>query len=455
MTSASKVRTGTICVLTFAHKKGKVTVLDQMKQFIILALLMMLPVVAWAQAGTGPGDQPGPLTGPNPVVIPEVTDPGSIANLFQAASNTWAGKALTYVPSLFAALALLELAWFGIERYLHRNDIHSVFYAMSGKLMALAFFYTVTIKAGEWFPQIIESFTVLGKTASGVDGIGPSAVLKTGINTAGQLVWSATQSAMDLDLLTAICLAFAALGILIGFLIITCQFVIALIDTYLCVGIGLFFTAFGGSRWTIPYLERFIAYCMGAGIKLMAMYFLVGTGLSFSRQWEALAAKTGPSVGAIETAWLIAGGAFLFAMICWYGSKWISGLLGGAPSLSLFDATAFAAPIVGTAAAGLGISASVLSGGTAAPAAAAVGAGGVSAAALAASTGGQTGGNPLGGGGGAPTATHPTSAAMAAAAAAARQASMSANAAASLLRSLPHGGGPPTAPHMPVGHKDV
>ena len=116
----------------------------------------------------------------------------------------------------------------------------------------------------------------------------------------------------------------------------------------------------------------------------MALYLLIGAGLSITDQWQQEAAQNTGPVDNILNSWIIAIGALFFAMLCWHCSKMVSSVLGGSPTLTGSDAVAFFGAV---ASAGIGAAATVASAGAAAPAvggaAAAGGAGGARAAAMA------------------------------------------------------------------------
>jgi type IV secretion system protein TrbL len=62
-------------------------------------------------------------------------------------------------------------------------------------------------------------------------------------------------------------LAFAALLIVVSYTLITINFIVTLVESYLVVSVGFIFLGFGGSRWTAPYTERYIGLAVSIGIK--------------------------------------------------------------------------------------------------------------------------------------------------------------------------------------------
>src|SRR4029077_18509488 len=92
----------------------------------------------------------------------------------------------------------------------------------------------------------------------------------------------------------------------LAFLGLTVQLVVTLVESYLVVGAGFIFLGFGGSRWTAPYVERYISLAVSTGVKVMVLYLLLGAGLTLTNGWVA-AARAIP--GGAEPA----GGAAGFA----------------------------------------------------------------------------------------------------------------------------------------------
>ena len=157
---------------------------------------------------------------------------------------------------------------------------------------------------------------------------------------------------------TALSLVFAALLAFLAFLGLTVQLVVTLVESYLVVGAGFIFLGFGGSRWTAPYVERYISLAVSTGVKVMVLYLLLGAGLTLTNGWvvaaRAIPGSAEPAVDALD----IAASAVLLLMVCWNVPKFTAGILGGTPAFTGGDAVgtvgglAQAALLGGTAVAG-------------------------------------------------------------------------------------------------------
>jgi type IV secretion system protein TrbL len=199
-------------------------------------------------------------------------------------------------------------------------------------------------------------------------------------------------------------LAMIVTGIItaLAFISITVQFVVAMVESYIIVAAGFIFLGFGGSRWTAPYVERYIGLGVATGVKIMLLYLLIATGMSLSVGWmteaQKIASDSSPGMSALE----IMGASIIFMMLCWQIPKLFAAVLGGSPALSGGDLIASGAFVAGgTLAAGSlalgavgGLAGGVraLSGGTGAGGAAGASAGGGSAPAMMASVGSSGGG---------------------------------------------------------------
>ena len=47
----------------------------------------------------------------------------------------------------------------------------------------------------------------------------------------------------------------------------------------------LIFLGFGGSRWTAPYVERYIGLAVSIGVKIVLLYCLISAGQSLGVGW--------------------------------------------------------------------------------------------------------------------------------------------------------------------------
>src|SRR4029079_16687508 len=105
----------------------------------------------------------------------------------------------------------------------------------------------------------------------------------------------------------------------------------------------------GGSRWTAPYVERYIGLGVATGVKIMLLYLLIGTGMNLSVDWmtdaQNIATNASPAMSALE----IMGASIIFIMLCWQIPKLFAAVLGGSPALSGGDLVSSGAFVAGGA----------------------------------------------------------------------------------------------------------
>lgn len=317
--------------------------------------------------------------------VPVIADPSNFTSAYEALVPGWISAVYPYAGEMFAALALLDLSVFGwtlIRR--HGNDLQGAILSTTNRLVLIGAFLALLMNGSAWMGAIINMFIQVGKAGSGVDFIQPSVVLQRGIDITFSLLGQSALSGVLMDTTTALCFVAAAFVVGLSFAMITIDFVVTKVQTFLALGMGFFFLSFGGSSWTRTYVERYFAYAVSSGVRLMAQYFLVGTGLVLSNVWLGQAQHAPWSLDGVKAAWIVMFGAMLYAVTCWRGSAIAAQLLGGGPNLSHSEVFQAMGTAVQAAAAGALIASGVASG-----AGAVMGAG--SAASAGSSAAGATG----------------------------------------------------------------
>lgn len=99
-----------------------------------------------------------------------------------AATGGWMSKSLDLAKTLFFGLAGLEFAWSAIQLTLKKSELTDIAVSTLFKVMNLAFFSMILIKAPEWIPAIMDSFKQAGATVGGAPILTPSAVFSRGVD---------------------------------------------------------------------------------------------------------------------------------------------------------------------------------------------------------------------------------------------------------------------------------
>jgi type IV secretion system protein TrbL len=277
------------------------------------------------------------------------TVPSQIMDQFRNNRILWTTNVFTYANTLFGILAVIEFAWSAAVMLLEKSDLQTWTSALIRKLMWIGAFYALLLNGRLWIPAIIDSFTQIGQNAAGLGALSPSGVFIQGLSIAGALMDGASTSAFFTNPGTSLALAFAALLIVISYTLITINFIVTFVESYLVVSVGFIFLGFGGSRWTAPYTERYIGLAVSIGIKVVLLYCLISAGFDLSQAWldeaQAIAASSRP----VMTAFDVMGGSLIFMMCCWQIPKLFAAVIGGSPALTGGDLVATAAVVGGAA----------------------------------------------------------------------------------------------------------
>ncbi len=357
-------------------------------------LVLGTPMVILAQAGPPP-------TLPLPPV-PVIADPSNLTAIYQGLVGHWFSVVSPYAYELFYSLAGLEIAIFGWNLWMnYHGDIRAAIMTTANKILIIGAFLTLLMNGQSWMADIIQMFVQIGKEASGVPSLAPSVLLLQGFKIFGTLLWQATKTGAMLDPATALALIVGALVICLAFVVITFQFVITEVQVCLAIGMGYFFLGFGGSKWTTNYVERYFSYSVATGVKLMVLYMLAGAAWPLTNSWVKGAQTATLSAAGVESCWSIMCGAILYAGIVWFCSSLVSQIFGGSPNLSHSDFVSFMAPAVSA-----GVSAALIASGVFTAGTTSV----VGAGMMAASAAGKAGGAAAGAFGGAMGGSSPSGA---------------------------------------------
>jgi len=259
--------------------------------------------------------------------------------------GSWFAAVEGPAQTLFGLLAIIEFAWSAAVLALERTDLQSWTAGLLRKLMWIGAFYALLVFGPTWIPAIIDSFTQLGQAASGVGPLEPGAVFQRGLDIGGALFGGASDAGFLSNFGTAMAMVFAAAVSFVAFCFISIQLVAALVESYIVVAAAFIFLGFGGSRWSAPYVEKYIALTVGVGVKIMILYLLIGVGMTLSAGWVAAAAAVAtsstPAMGALD----IMGESLVFLALCWFVPKIVAGVLGGSPAFTGGEIIAVATPI--------------------------------------------------------------------------------------------------------------
>lgn len=291
--------------------------------------------------------------------VPNTAILDGIADSYEAAATGWMGPMLAYANRLFALLLTIELAVTGTKYVLEKDDTRTLIAALASKILGVGFFYALLQFAPTWIPALMNSFRDAGATVGGATVLSPSAVFARGLS----FVIIIFKSISDMDMWDAIGVVLAALPaavfIIIAFVVVAGQLLVTLIESYFVISAAAIFLGFGGSRWTQDFVQKYLGYAISVGVKLMFIYLLIGASNTLFTGWADMLSSSTSGLQFIINAWVVMGGAALFAFLAWMIPSLASSAMSGAPSLT---GGAAAGVIGGMVAGGLGAAATAAKG---------------------------------------------------------------------------------------------
>jgi type IV secretion system protein TrbL len=321
--------------------------------------------------------------------------PSTIVNDYLSATSGWLSTMAGVAHTLFWSLATIDFCWTAISLALRGVDFQQWVAGFIKKVITIGFFAALLDNGPAWTQWIVNFFVNLGSQAGGTptSALSASAIMGNGVDIAGAMLGGAAGAAQNtmgagngvLGGVTAgitgavglmvhfaptMCLVLGALVVVFAFVIIACHFVMAMVEAYVVLGAGYVFLGFGGSRWTVPYVEKYIGLLISAGVRIMVLELMIGLGQTLSQQWITQAQNIAQvpdifSGGSVSGTWIgvqsefgLVGSILLYGILCWTIPQIASNVIGGSLSMSGVDPIGPGMATAGAAAAGAGAVAS-------------------------------------------------------------------------------------------------
>jgi len=263
------------------------------------------------------------------------TVPTDVLTQFRDQRILWTSNIWTAANRLFFGLALIEFAWSAAVMALEKSELQSWSAALIRKFMWIGAFYALLLYGNQWIPAIINSFSQIGATAAGMSGpLAPSDVFMQGLSIAGALMDQGSILDFFSNPGSSFALVVAAILIMISYTLITVNFIMTMVESYLVISVGYIFLGFGGSRWTVPYTERYLGLAVSIGVKILLLYCLISAGMNLGVAWATEAQNIGSSPRPVMVCFDCMGGALIFMACCWGIPKLFAAVIGGAPALA-------------------------------------------------------------------------------------------------------------------------
>jgi type IV secretion system protein TrbL len=205
-----------------------------------------------------------------------------IVTEFQTRSAGWEVTLRSFALNTFAILATIEFAWAAIRLAFRGADVGEWLAEIVNQIFFLGFFLALLQNSVTWGQAIVNSFRQAASAAGG-GGIAPSDVFASGVELAQKVMshvslWDPGASAG---------LIISGLVIEVCFALIAAFMVLALVESYLIISMGVIFMAFGGSRWTKDFAISTVRYTLSVGARLFVLQLLVSIGNGLITSWAA------------------------------------------------------------------------------------------------------------------------------------------------------------------------
>ena len=264
------------------------------------------------------------------------TDVGGTFRQVQTAANAWIPAIMAAATRLFYLLAAIDFAW-SAPSFLRESDFMGLFLSLIKKLLVISFFYAVLVNGQTWIPAIVNSFIQIGTSASGLSAAqNPSDIMAQGIQICSDLFDKVnganllTQTGAALTTLLMIVIVFAS------YLIIVLHYIVTKLEAIIVMTAGYLFLGFAGSRWTMPYFERYISLAISTGVRLMLIYLMLGVFKTVSQNWVTAMSSYTTDQPALQIFPTLAS-MLLFAFASWMIPKMAGSIASGSLGLGGAD----------------------------------------------------------------------------------------------------------------------
>jgi type IV secretion system protein TrbL len=304
---------------------------------------------------------------------------------FANATTGWITNVMPIATALFWSLAGIDFTWTCITLVLQHDDLKSWMAGFIKKILTIGFFAALLQNGQTWIAAIINFFISAGGTVGGTSisstDLNPSNIMAIGIGIAGDMITGGPgghqgSNAMSIftnpvgTIGTALLMDAGAIMMILCYVVIALHFVMAMVEAYVTIGAGYIFLGFGGSRWTVPYTEKYLGMVVHAGVRIMVLEMMIGLGKTLAPEWDKMAitcnntpsllgniAGMGGATGSstytgVQLLFALMASMMIFAMCCWTIPQIAANVASGGLSMSGGDmvGSAVAAGTMGFAA---------------------------------------------------------------------------------------------------------
>jgi len=223
-------------------------------------------------------------------------DLNNIATQFYNAGVNYSTAIQPYAIKLFFALFLIDIIVTWIQ-YTAEGQLDPSFFLgrIIKHILSGGFVYLMIVNGFNWMYLVIQSFSRIGASISGLPAVSPQSILQAGLGMAETILNTPASSTVMGNIELALVEGICVLAIAGAFLIAAAELLLTLIKAYLTTGLGVILLGFGGNRFTASASEGYFTNVIRIGVRLLFFYAVLAIGMQIVNQWQtALAAACKP-----------------------------------------------------------------------------------------------------------------------------------------------------------------
>jgi P-type conjugative transfer protein TrbL len=261
---------------------------------------------------------------------------------FDIQTITWTQNAIAVARDIFVAFVAVELTWSLIEIFLGARELDSFIASITRRLIWVGVALGIFTVAPGVVNNVLHDFGNIGATISGFsfEQLSPDAVLHYGFDLASALNPPPTFNPVAFTMLAAASLV-AEACVTLAFAVAACALLLAWVEAYIVVSAGAFLLGFIGSRWTMPWAERYLAMVLTVSTKLLVINLILGLGTNLSEDLVRAWTDTATLSHGVTDYFSMAAVTIVYGLVVWFAPGFVASLVGASPVLS-------SAAVVGT-----------------------------------------------------------------------------------------------------------
>jgi len=210
-----------------------------------------------------------------------------VVTQFNTASSNYAAAIQPFAIKLFVGLFFIDILVTALQFGLDQGDATHYLGRLFKHVLSGGFIYLMIVNAFPWMGYVLQSFSRVGTSVSGMPHLDPGTVLQVGGNMAQTIFDSPASAGLMPNIELAIVESVSAFIVLLSFVIAAPALTLTLIESYLVIGGAVLLLGFGGSRWTASIAEGYFSYVIRVGTRLLFFYLVLGIGIQIATQWQA------------------------------------------------------------------------------------------------------------------------------------------------------------------------